>query len=337
MLTRRNRFELGPEVPPASSQRWWALASVAVLALVFAALAALYLRPPGYHTYHAELVESAGLKPGDGVRISGITVGKVVSLALAEDAVDLTFTVRSSHPLGDRTTIDVRMLTPIGGLYVALQPAGDEPLHEPIPADRATLPFVVNDLVPKAKVVTDEIDVDALRAGLTGAANALTNAPDALRSSVTDLESVVGVFAQQKRQVEDLLALSNEYMQATRENQELARQVIQAYAVVGPQIVNARAEVEIFTAKVTSVVGLLFDFLSGPYADSIEPLLPPLEQSRDAGRDLLDRTNDVIDSMADTVTRLADLAGPDGRALVDQSRLTVPHVDVCLPTPGMTC
>ncbi|WP_068272184.1 MlaD family protein [Aldersonia kunmingensis] len=337
MRLQRKHFELGPEVPAPSTQRWWALASVVVLGLVFAVLGALYLRPPGYSTYHAQLVESGGLKPGDGVRISGIVVGKVTALELTDDAVDVTFMVQSRHPLGDQTTMDVRMLTPVGGLYVALQPAGSVPLEEPIPADRVTLPFVVNDLVPKAKELTDQIDVPALRASISGAAGALSNAPDALRNSVADLESVVGVFAEQKNQVEGLLALSNEYLQTVRDNEDLAKEWLQAYAVVGPQLVNSQQQVETFADKVTAVVGLLFDFLAGPYADKVEPLLPPLEQAKEASNDLLERTNTLMDSMAESVTRLAALAGPDGQALVDQSRLTAPRIDVCMPTPGLTC
>ncbi|WP_280506958.1 MlaD family protein [Nocardia farcinica] len=166
----------GEEVAPRA-QTVWALVSVVVLALAFGAVAALYTHPPGSHTHRMLLPETGGLGVGDGVRIAGVPVGRVTAVRLGEGQVEVSFTVDADRHLGDRTAADIRMLTPVGGLYVALLPSGDAPLREPIPAARARLPFVVGDLVEQGAAVADEVDTQALRTTLDAAARAVTGAP----------------------------------------------------------------------------------------------------------------------------------------------------------------
>ncbi|MBF6076390.1 MlaD family protein [Nocardia beijingensis] len=337
LIPARTVVSLGPETPSPRAQLMWALLSVIAVTLAFTTVGVLYLRPPDYATYRLHLPETGGLTTGDSVRIAGVKVGRVLSIRLGEDHVDVEFIVRSDQRLGDRTAVDVRMLTPVGGLYLALLPAGAQPLRAPIPMERAHLPFLVNELIPETVRVTDRIDTESLRKTLDAAARALTDAPGTVRQAVSSLGAVVGALAEQKEQVQGLLALSDEYLATARDNEMLATEVIRAYAVLGPQIVAARSKVEIFADKVTAVVGLLFDFLAGPYAEKLEPLFFPLEQSRDLSRELLSSTDAVIAAMTHTMEELAGLAGPEGRALIDQSGLTVRRPDVCLPVPGAGC
>ncbi|WP_280400286.1 MlaD family protein [Nocardia carnea] len=331
------RFRGGGEDPSPRAQLVWALIGVLAVLIAGTTLGVLYVRPPGNATYHALAPETGGVRPGDGVRIAGVPVGRVLSVELRGDTVDIEFIVGDGYRIGADTAVDVRMLTPIGGVYLALRPAGDTPLREPIPPERVRLPFLVTDLLPAAGTVAGQVDTEALRAAVDGAGRALAGAPGALRETVAGLGSVVDAMAQQKQQIEDLLVLSNEYLAAVRDNQQLATEVIRAYAILGPQIVAARGKVEIFSDKVTAVVGLLFDFLSGPYAERVEPLLPPLEQTRDTSRQLLADIEAMIAAAATTLTRLSGLAGPEGRALVDQSGLTVMPPPVCIPVPGAGC
>ncbi|WP_280479297.1 MlaD family protein [Nocardia asiatica] len=333
----RIAVSFGPETPSPRGQLIWALVSVIAVTLAFATVGVLYLRPPNYATYRLHLPETGGLTTGDSVRIAGVKVGRVLTIRLAEEHVDVEFLVDTAHRLGDRTAADIRMLTPVGGLYLALLPAGEQPLRAPIPMERARLPFLVNELIPESVELTEQIDTESLRRTLDAAAHALTDAPGTVRRAVSSLGVVVGALAEQKNQVEGLLALSNEYLRTARDNEMLATEVIRAYAILGPQIVAARTEVEIFADKVTAVVGLLFDFLAGPYAEKLEPLLFPLEQSRDLSRDLLSSTEAIITAMTRTMEELAALAGPEGRALIDQSGLTVQRPGVCLPVPGAGC
>lgn len=330
-------FDLGSEDADPTAQTRWALAGLGVLAVIFAVVAALYLHPPGTATYSLELPESGGLAEGDEVRIAGVPVGSVASLALADDHVDVTFTVDSQYALGDTTSVSVRMLTPIGGLYLALHPAGEQPLRGPIPPERASLPFLVGDLFDEADAVFEELDAEALRIALDKTSAALSESPEAINTTVIDLEAVMAVIAAQKNQIEDLLALSNEYLNTAIDNQQLAIEIIRGYATLAPQMIAAREDVTLFADVLGNLSGLLFDFLSGPYAEKVEPLLPPLEEAADQGEELQAQVDSMMTSITTTLNGLAGIAGPEGQVLIDQSGLTVQRPDACLPMPGTRC
>ncbi|MGN2636809.1 MlaD family protein [Nocardia takedensis] len=333
----RPTVSFGGEDASPRAQTVWALVSVVVLAIAFAGAGALYAHPPGSTTHRLLLPETGGLSAGDGVRVAGVPVGRVTSVGLGDGHVEVEFTVDGQADLGDRTAAEIRMLTPVGGLYLALLPAGDAPLRGPIPVQRAHLPFVLGDLIGESAEIAGQVDVAALRTTLDAAAHAVDGAPGAVRESVTALGTVVTAMAAQRDQVRGLLSLSNEYLATVRENEALATEVVRAYAILGPQIVAARTEVQIFADKVTAVVGLLFDFFAGPYAESLEPLFAPLEQSADLGRELISSTEQLFDQLRHTLEQLAALAGPQGQALIDQSGLTVHRPEVCLPVPGARC
>lgn len=337
MSDTRSKTLIGAEDASSSSQMWWATVSIAVVAILIATTSILYLKPPGTQTFHLTLSESGNLRAGDAVRVAGVPVGKILGLDLREHHVDVEFSVTSEVFVGDTTSVSVRMLTPIGGLYLAMMPSGTEPLREPIPQTRADVPFLVDDLVSNAVDVTDQIDTDALRDAMSASSVALGDAPGAVRSTVTDMQEVIELFARQKNQIEDLLSLSNEYLGAVLDNKSLITEVIRAYAVLGPSAIASAEETKIFADSLSILVGVIFDFLSGPYQQKLEPLLPPLVEARNVGRDMVGWSTQVVDQMRNTLLSLGELAGPEGKALIDQSGLTTRLPDVCLPVPGRTC
>lgn len=338
MRTRTfGRLDFGAEDADPRTQMWWAVVGAVVLVAIVAVVGGLYLRPPGTDRYVLEIPESGGLAAGDDVRIAGVPVGEVESLRLDDDHVDVEFTVDSDHFIGDRTSVSVRMLTPVGGLYVALLPAGDDPLTDPIPPERAQLPFLVADMFAEADAVIAELDTAELRRALDATARSLEDSPGAIETTVTDIETVMDVMARQKTQVEDLLSLSNEYLGTVNANQELALEIIRGYAVLGPQLLAAADDVKTFADGLAGLSGLLFDFLSGPYAGKVEPIIPHLKEATRSADELRKSTEQMLDSAADTVRDLSAVAGPEGRALIDQSGLTLDRPAVCLPQPGMRC
>ncbi|MEY1677576.1 MlaD family protein [Gordonia sp. ABKF26] len=337
MSDTRSKTLIGAEDASSSSQMWWATVSIAVVAILIATTGILYLKPPGTQTFHLTLSESGNLRAGDAVRVAGVPVGKILGLGLREDHVDVEFSVTSEVFVGDTTSVSVRMLTPIGGLYLAMMPSGTEPLREPIPQTRADVPFLVDDLVSNAVDVTDQIDTDALRDAMSASSVALDDAPGTVRSTVTDMQKVIELFARQKNQIEDLLSLSNEYLGAVLDNKSLITEVIRAYAVLGPSAIASAEETKVFADSLSILVGVIFDFLSGPYQQKLEPLLPPLVEARNVGRDMVGWSTQVVDQMRNTLVSLGELAGPEGKALIDQSGLTTRLPDVCLPVPGRTC
>ncbi len=188
-----------------------------ILVVVVALVAAmLYMNPPGQKTVTFYTEDAAAIRPGDQVRIAGINVGKVKDLALESNRVRVRAQVDGGAVVGDRSQVEVRMLTVVGGYYVTIVSLGDTPLGaKPIPVERVTMPYSLIRTLTDATRITDTVNpkpinesLDAVRKGLTG-----TNV-DSLAAVIDAGNSVMSTIEKQRGQVTAILNLSDEYIRA---------------------------------------------------------------------------------------------------------------------------
>src|SRR3954466_428078 len=115
-----------------------AISLAVIAALVLLASNAQWLPIIGGGTvYTAQFSEAAGLKPDDPVRVAGVKVGQVESLALEHGAVQVEFRVKDTF-VGDRSEAAIKIETVLGAKYLALVPIGTSELNAgtPIPLSR---------------------------------------------------------------------------------------------------------------------------------------------------------------------------------------------------------
>ena len=146
-------------------------------------------------TYYADLAQAGAVRPGDDVRIAGIPVGSVKSLTLLPDRVRMQFTVTEKAFVGDQTTLDIRMLTVVGGYYVAVEPSGTAPLGRTvIPQERVILPYNLTQAFQDAAQPVHKIDGGTLRQDLDAVAASVGTSPDSVRTAVRAADDIVGVL-----------------------------------------------------------------------------------------------------------------------------------------------
>src|ERR1700712_5099854 len=160
--------------------------SLTVIALlVFLAFNAQSLPLIGGGTsYKAQFTEAAGLKPDDPVRVSGVKVGKVESLALEHGAVTVQFRVKDAF-VGDRSEAAIKIETVLGAKYLALVPRGTSPLNPDtmIPKDRTASPYDVVQAFADLSSTVDNIDTTQLASSFEVLSQTFANTPDEVRSS----------------------------------------------------------------------------------------------------------------------------------------------------------
>ena len=118
----------------------------------------------GGDTYYAAFTEAGGLKPNDEVRIAGVRVGKVETVELDGDHVQVTFRVDGGAEFGTETAPAIKVKTILGAMYLALEPAGSGQLEEgaEIPLERTTSPYDVVEAFSGPGRDPEEIDTDQL-------------------------------------------------------------------------------------------------------------------------------------------------------------------------------
>ena len=113
------------------AETFWAIVALAVVAALVAVIAILYIHPTGQVEYRAQMTESGGIAAGTEVRVAGVPIGKVREVTLGagkdEGKVNVTMAVDDTVFVGDQTSLQVRMLTVVGGASQPLkasQPSG---------------------------------------------------------------------------------------------------------------------------------------------------------------------------------------------------------------------
>ncbi|WP_194819620.1 MlaD family protein [Nocardia sp. XZ_19_385] len=314
------------------------IVGVALLVIGIVAAGALYVVPFGKTTYTAELSEAQSVKTGDDVRLAGISVGSVTALELKPDKVIMKFTVDNEVFVGDQSSLDVRMLTVVGGHYVALFPAGDKPLGgNAIPADRVRLPYSLVQTFQDATTPLSKIDGNTLRENLATLSTSVDNAPEALRTTLDTVANYVDAIDRQRTQVSNAISVASEYVRmydgAKSDLKRLMDNAIQLENV----LIDKRAEMREAVALFSSVVNRLallaptWDSTLKPKAQQLADALPRMEE-------MGGRLEPMIASAHALTSKLRELSIPEDGIVIDQSGDTVPApAGLCVPLPGKEC
>ncbi|MFF2083965.1 MlaD family protein [Nocardia sp. NPDC058176] len=310
------------------------LVGIVVLAGALIAVGALYAVPFGKTSYTALLPEAQSVRVGDDVRLAGVPVGKVTELELTDDDVEMTFTVDNDVFVGAESGLDIRMLTIVGGHYVALIPAGTGPLgRTPIPADRVRLPYNLSQAFQDAVEPVRAIDGDRLRENLEALSTSITASPDGIRETVDGIGQFVTALERQRADVAKAIAIADEQLGAV----DLARgelgRLVEKISLLETVLADKQNEVRVAVEQLDRVVSRLAG-VQPAWEESLRPLAQKLADAVPELIALGDRLQPVIDGVHGLSQQLTQLVPVSGEVVVDQSEQ---EVAVCIPVPGRVC
>jgi phospholipid/cholesterol/gamma-HCH transport system substrate-binding protein len=197
----------------------------------------------GGATYTAAFPEVAGLHKGDRVRIAGVDVGQVTSIALDGQHVKVSFTVKGAH-LGEDVRADIQIFTLLGNKYLALQPGhqGTWPRKRMIPLDRTAAPYDVTQAFQDVSNTVEKIDDKQLARSFDTIAATFKDSPPAVRAMLDGLSrlsrsvasrdqqlsnllqsasSVTGVFAQRREQLATILGDGSDLLAMIKDREQV--------------------------------------------------------------------------------------------------------------------
>lgn len=316
-----------------------------LVAAVLVAVGVLYAVPFGKTTYTADLSEAQSVRTGDDVRVAGVPVGTVKSLTLHKDRVSMTFTVDSSVFLGDKTSLDVRMLTVVGGHYVAVFPAGGKPLgRNSIPADRVRLPYSLAEAFQDAAAPVAAVDGNLLRRNLNSLTDSLDASPQALRDTLGGVDHFLDLLNRQRADVSKAISIADEYLNGVDTAKGELGRLVAKINVLETVLSSKRSETR--TALIT--LNRVIDRLAG-LQPAWETTLKPMAQRLADAVPELEKLGTKLDSLLTSVhglaTGLTAMLPSGGGVTVDQSQQTVPATaldpaalsPVCVPVFGQVC
>ncbi|WP_329402524.1 MCE family protein [Streptomyces melanogenes] len=156
--------------------------------------------------YTADFKESAGLHPGDEVRIAGVKVGEVNAVGLDGPKVKVAFTVKDAW-VGDASTVGIAIRTLLGSKYLAVDPRGTaaQNPHRRIPITRTTSPYDVLDALNGLGETVGEVDTRTLAKSFETLSATFRNTPPGVHKAVTGLADLSLTIASRDEQITRLL------------------------------------------------------------------------------------------------------------------------------------
>lgn len=311
------------------------VAAVVVVTVVVGLVIAgtVYIAPPGQKVYSAQLVNTGGLESGDQVRIAGIRQGTVSSVDLAGTFITVEFRLDDSVAVRSDATAAVRLITPIGGRVLDLDPgSGPTSLSGAIPLVQTSSTYDISDTLETTTPVFRDVKGVDLRQTASLLQNAFsdgnTNIPDALRNT----SSLMELLERQYGQLDKAVALSDEYVNAFADQKQVLvdflRQLSFLASTLGPDIENVRGGFDLLSR--------LFKLLTRPlvaYSDGIEPSVQQYKT-------LLDKVSSELPGYSDALAQVDQITQRLGvllQAPVGASTTTEPEVRVCIPSGDDKC
>lgn len=315
------------------SSTLWGVGALVMVAVLAITAAAVYVSPPGKGTVVFYTDDAAAVRPGDTVRIAGITVGKVRDLAIEPDRVKVRIMVDDDVFIGDQSQVQVRMLTVVGGYYVDLVSLGDKPLgNKSIPVERVTMPYSLMRALTDATKITDRVNprpiresLDQLQQGLTG-----TNV-DTLSAVINAGNALTSTIEKQRGQISSILDLSDEYIESLRGYSEGLKRLVSKISILEQTLILYGKGFGDGLMGMGDIGDVFLRPLGEFWVDNREEFIEKV-------RDWQDRITRWVDNNSRIVPRLRRIRNKVERMLDAQNAAPeLLSADLCIPIPGSPC
>lgn len=213
----------------------------------------------GGFEHTAYFAEAGGLKEGDDVLVSGLTVGKVESIALDGTRVKVDFEItRDDVHLGSRTKAAIVTMTLLGRAGLEVTSGGEGQLGDTaIPVSRTSSPYDLTSALSDLTTTSQRIDVEALAKALDTVSGTLTGTQDQIKSALDGVtgvaetisghdaelrqlldhaSSVTGLLSERNSDITTLLDSGGQLLQQLNANQQLIVDLLNDATTLSQQI-----------------------------------------------------------------------------------------------------
>lgn len=244
--------------------------------------------------HQALFTEAGGIAVGNDVTLSGIKIGAVTDVELANGDALVSFTTDGKYPLGSLTTAHIRTGSLLGERVIALQSEGTGTLGstDVIPVSRTSSPYSLTDAVGDLTTNTAGTDTASLNQSLDTLSATIDQIAPQLGPTFDGLSRLSRSINDRNETLADLLAGAGEVTEVlAQRSQQLNTLILNANDLLG--VLNDRREAIVDLLANTSAVA---QQLSGLVADNEAELAPTLKRLNSVMA-MLERNRDNIANM----------------------------------------
>lgn len=312
------------------------MVAVGVVGVLVVLTGYFYLVPPDKQTVSFTTMDASSLSGGEDVRVAGVSVGKVDGVSLGADDVEVRLQVDASVLIGDKTRAEVRLLTAVGGYYVALVPGGRRNVDSrTIAPDRVSVPYTIADTLQQLPQVTSNVQGAPIDQTLSQISDGLQHNSESVRSLIEGVQSLATIVDKQKQQVTSILSMASEYLATFNNSSDFVFELIRKINIVLSAFYPYRdgfTEAYRQLGLVARRLGVVAQF----YVNHEDQFYAAVSTAEATAAQLSDQMSGMIANLEPLRDRLVSLLG-DGGPDTPWTQFTLDATKMCLPTPGAPC
>lgn len=290
-------------------------------------------------TYSAYFADTGGLHSGASVRVSGLAVGKVSSIALDGPRVLVTFTVDNNVNLGERTEAAIKTKSLLGTKVLQVTPRGDGQLSGTIPLERTTSPYQLPDALGDLATTISGLDTNQLSNALATVSQTFSDTPPDVKIAVEGVARLADTLNRRDTQLRNLLANAKK---ATTVLANRSDQVVSLVADTNALLVELRTQsdaLDRISGNITEVSRQLRGFIAEnrqqlrPMLDKLNGALTIINNRKERVQKAVKLLNDYAMSLGESVS-----SGPFFKAYVANllpGQFVQPFVDAAFSDLGV--
>lgn len=242
--------------------------------------------------YTAMFTEDAGLGPNNDVRIAGVKVGSVSSVALRNDQVKVKFKIKHAY-IGDQSTVAIKLKTLLGAKYLAIDSQGTakQKPGKTISVKRTSSPFDVYPAFTELTQTVDAINTHDLAKAFDVLSEDFSKTPASVKNVVTGLSRLSTTIASRDSQLRELLARTKDVTGVLADRDTELQRLFSDGGLLLDEL-NARRDAIHSLLINTTTLSIQLEGLVADNTKTIGPLLDNLHQVLSllqANQDNLDR------------------------------------------------
>ncbi len=172
----------------------------------FASVPMLFSTP----TYYAQFKDAAGIQHSDKIRIAGVDVGRVRSLAIQGDHIVVGFSL-GGQQIGRDSRAAIRTDTLLGRRNIEIEPRGSQPLRANgvLPVGQTTTPYQIYDAFFDVTKAASGWDIDTVKKSLNVLSETVDQTYPHLSAALQGVQRFSDTIGKRDEQIKQLLANAN--------------------------------------------------------------------------------------------------------------------------------
>ncbi|GAB2828076.1 MCE family protein [Actinocorallia aurea] len=269
------------------------------------------------YTVSGVFTGTGNLRSGDEVRVAGVRVGEVTTVApdFRKGRVVITWKVDSAVDLGPDTRAEIRTANVLGGRYLRLTGPVVEPYLSTLPEDkrripeeRTRTPATVNSVVADSTRAVDKLDTDALNkivGQLTGVSEATKGR---LRDSLHHLTELAQTVHDNKENIDKLLTGGDRLAAVAHTRDGQLTKLLDNVEVMLAELRDRRDELAGFLGDSSTVVRELTQLIDD-HQKQLTGVIADLQGTLSTLRPQLGELGEVLAWAGPTLSGLANVGG----------------------------